>query len=204
MKLFSPRSAAVALLAAVVLVAAGLGFLFWWSHPAPRPRAGTLPPRQQSRVAIPVADGAPCTIERVTDGDTVVCADERRIRLLGIDAPERAQKPYGARAGRELAELLPPGTRAEVELDVRGRDRYGRILAYLYAPDRRMANREMVRRGYALVLTYPPNVRYVDALRTAQDEARRARSGLWATDAWECAPRDFRARRCRSAPATVP
>lgn len=204
---FSPLGilAAVAV-GGVALAGAALVFLFWWSRPAgdlrPQPSvaataAATRPASRKAPAAPPASDAAPCTILRITDGDTVVCSDQRRIRLLGIDAPERAQKPFGARATGALAELLPVGSDAGVELDVRATDRYGRTLAYLYTPDGRMVNPEMVRRGFALVLTYPPNVRYVDDLQRAQREAHAAKRGLWATDAWACTPRDFRAKRCR-------
>ncbi len=156
----------------------------------------TEPPAER-RTAAPGPDDAACIIERVSDGDTVSCEDGRRIRRLLIDTPERKQEPYGERAKGELEKLLPAGTEARVELDVRPRDQYGRTLAYLYTPDGKMVNREMVRRGYAVVLTYPPNVRYVDDMRSAQSSAQKAKRGLWATPAFDCPPRDYRAGRCR-------
>lgn len=137
-----------------------------------------------------------CVMQRVTDGDTVACADGRRIRLLLIDAPEMDQEPFGSLARDALADLLPVGTPARVELDVQQQDRYRRTLAYLYTPDGHLANVEMARLGYVLLLTYPPNVRYVDEVRGAVEEARAARRGLWAVSAFECSPVDYRAGRC--------
>jgi endonuclease YncB( thermonuclease family) len=164
---------------------------------ADRAAARRASARRPGRVAsrLPAAT-TPCTIARVVDGDTVECAGGTRVRLLLIDAPERGQRPYGAMATRALRTLVPVATRAALELDVQQRDRYGRLLAYLYAPDGRMANEEMVRGGYALLYTYPPNVRHVDRIRAAQDEAKTARRGLWSTSAFECTPAAHRRRAC--------
>lgn len=136
-----------------------------------------------------------CVIERVVDGDTIVCSDER-IRLLLIDAPESDQPDLGLRARLALEELIPAGTPVALELDVERRDRYGRLLAYLYTADGAMVNERIVRRGYAVVSVYPPNVRYVDRLRAAAVAAREAGAGLWAGSGFECRPRDFRRGRC--------
>ena len=138
-----------------------------------------------------------CRVERVTDGDTFVCAGGRRVRLLLIDAPEMQQGPYGARARRELQRLLAPGTTARLEYDVEKRDRYGRTLAYVYDPAGTMVNEAMLRSGYAVVIVYPPNVQYVERMRAAAADAREAKRGLWATNAFDCTPRDYRRSRCR-------
>jgi micrococcal nuclease len=138
-----------------------------------------------------------CTIERVIDGDTLLCRQtSARVRLLLIDAPESGQGEYGRQAADALRAMLPVGTVARVELDVQERDRYGRILAYLYTPAGRMVNQELARLGFALVAVYPPNVRHVDSIRSAVEEARQSRRGLWAGSAFECAPVDHRAGRC--------
>jgi micrococcal nuclease len=113
-----------------------------------------------------------------------------------IDAPERDQGPYGSAATRALRAIVPAGTRAVLEVDVQPQDRYGRLLAYVYASDGRMANEEMVREGYALLYTYPPNVRYVDRMRVAEAEARAQRRGLWSTPAFACPPSAHRRRAC--------
>src|SRR5690606_4136814 len=96
-----------------------------------------------------------CTVERVIDGDTIACREGgERIRLLLVDAPELAQGTYGAAARTALLALLPPGSVARVELDVRERDRYGRVLAYLYTPDGRMVNEVLAREGFVVVDVY--------------------------------------------------
>ena len=63
-----------------------------------------------------------------------------------------------------LNQLSEPGDHVEIELDIQERDRYGRLLGYVWLPDGRMLNEEIVRAGYAGLMTYPPNVRH---LRTA-------------------------------------
>ena len=125
-----------------------------------------------------------------------MCGSAGRIRLLLIDAPELAQGAPGAQAKRTLEDIAPPGTSVTVETDVRPRDSYDRILGYLYLPDGRMINEEMARSGYVTALVYPPNVRHVDRIRRAVAEARKEKRGLWATDFFSCAPKDYRAGRC--------
>jgi endonuclease YncB( thermonuclease family) len=142
------------------------------------------------------ADPGVCTVERVIDGDTLVCDGGDRIRLLLIDAPELSQGRWGEAARAELLSLAPLGTAVRVERDVQLRDRFGRTLAYLWLDDGRMVNEELLRAGVAVVAVYPPNVRHVERLRAAVVEAREEKAGLWVTPAFECAPSDHRAGRC--------
>lgn len=141
-------------------------------------------------------NGERCVVQRIVDGDTLVCEGGERVRLLLIDAPELSQGEPGAVARRALLSLAPRGTPLRLELDVQERDRYGRILAYLWLDDGRMVNEELLRQGVAVVAVYPPNVRHVDRLRATMREAQEAGSGLWATPAFQCSPRDHRAGRC--------
>jgi len=137
----------------------------------------------------------PCVVESVTDGDTFRCVGGRRVRLLTIDAPEMTQTPFGATSRQRLAELLPLQSTVTLELDVEVQDVYGRTLAYV----RRggvFVNRALVRGGMAVVAVYPPNVRYVVALRAAADSARIETAGLWATSGFECLPADHRRNAC--------
>ena len=150
----------------------------------------------QPRLDFDTADAPVCTIARVTDGDTVACADGTRVRLLLIDTPEMDQGEFGTLARRHLLTITPPGSRVRMEFDVEREDRYGRTLAYLYTPDGRFVNEEMARSGYAVVLSYPPNVKHIDRIRQAVEEARGERVGLWGMQAFECAPVDHRAGRC--------
>jgi micrococcal nuclease len=138
----------------------------------------------------------PCEVTDVIDGDTIRCGELGRVRLLLIDTPERDQKPWGGRAREALTALVPVGSSVRLDTDVQLRDRYGRLLAYLYRLDGIQVNEMMVRNGFAEVLVYPPNVRHVEVLRRAREAAREARRGLWSTEAFECVPRDHRADAC--------
>ena len=128
------------------------------------------------------------TVEHVVDGDTVSVrlADRtERVRLLGIDTPEsvKADTPvecFAKEAAARLSALLPRHVAVRLVRDVEERDRYGRLLAYVYRqPDDLFVNLDLVRGGYAQLLTYPPNVAHVDELRRAAGDARRAGRGLW-------------------------
>jgi micrococcal nuclease len=138
----------------------------------------------------------PCEVTNVIDGDTIRCGELGRVRLLLIDSPERDQMPWGGKAREALTALIPVGSSVRLETDVQRRDRYGRLLAYLYRLDGLQVNEMMVRNGFAEVLVYPPNVRHVEVLRRAREAAREAKRGLWSTEAFECAPRDHRAVTC--------
>lgn len=129
-------------------------------------------------------------VEFVIDGDTIdVTVDGRqeRVRLTGIDTPEKARRDTGAAAecfGDEAtaftASLLPVGTPVRLERDVVGRDDYGRVLAYVYrASDGIFVNYEIVRQGYAQPLTIPPNVTFSDLMVGAARAAEADDAGLW-------------------------
>ena len=125
------------------------------------------------------------TVIRVVDGDTinVQLADRvEKIRYIGVNAPEihhpiKGEEP-GGRAAAQVNRGLVIGRRVRLELDVQPRDRYGRLLAYVWVGDT-MVNAELVRLGYAQVMTVPPNVRYQDLFLKLQREARDASRGLW-------------------------
>jgi len=113
-----------------------------------------------------------------------------------IDAPELSQGHYGYDARDRLKEMMPVGTDVTIETDVRVRDDYNRILGYIYLPDGRMVNEEMAKSGYVTALVYAPNVKYAERIRKAVKDAQRAKRGLWATNFFDCSPRDYRAHRC--------
>ncbi|MEW6585335.1 MAG: thermonuclease family protein [Nitrospirota bacterium] len=135
-------------------------------------------------------------VMEVHDGDTVsVTMDTRteKIRLIGIDAPEMGQKPWGSAAKSYLENLLSSsGWRVRIELDVDKRDTYGRRLAYLWTARGEMINVLMIKGGYAMLYTHAPNVKHVDELAAAQREARGARMGIWGEGGLKKRPGDYR------------
>ena len=135
-------------------------------------------------------------VTRVIDGDTLELENKERVRLIGIDTPETWFGPKleqdSKRTGRDYKTImamgkkatnftksLVEGKRVRLEFDVEKKDRYERSLAYVYLPNGRMLNAELVRNGYAQVYTFQPNVKYVDLFLKLQREARENNRGLW-------------------------
>jgi micrococcal nuclease len=127
-------------------------------------------------------------VVEVVDGDTIdveVAGRTEHVRLIGIDTPETKDprtpvECFGAEASARTAELLPPGTEVRLVSDVEERDRYDRLLAYVYRVDDGLfVNLALAREGYADQLTIAPNVAHTAELRAAISEARREQRGLW-------------------------
>jgi micrococcal nuclease len=127
-------------------------------------------------------------VVRVVDGDTIrvrLGGREERVRYIGVDTPESV-KPgarvqcFGKAASALNARLVRART-VRLEFDAERRDRYGRLLAYVYRePDGLFVNAELVRRGYAQPLTIAPNVAHASEFRRLARSARRGGRGLWA------------------------
>lgn len=139
-------------------------------------------------------------VVRVIDGDTIQArlsnARTERVRLIGMDTPEVYESEKLERdsreSGRSREEIQALGRLASgftkkhldgkdvgLELDVQMRDRYGRLLAYVWLSDGTLFNFLILREGYAQVLTIPPNVKYTELFLACQREAREKRRGLW-------------------------
>jgi micrococcal nuclease len=137
----------------------------------------------------PASDPTRAFVTRVVDGDTIHVAiggHDETVRLIGINTPETVDprspvECFGEQAHEHTAQLLPKGTEVRLVRDVEARDRYGRLLAYVYrVKDGLFVNLELAEDGYADLLTYPPNVAHVDDLTAAVKDARDANRGLWA------------------------
>jgi endonuclease YncB( thermonuclease family) len=146
-------------------------------------------------------------VSRVTDGDTLRLRTGERIRLLGIDTPERGQ-PYWNDARQLLVDMVENRT-VILERDLEDMDKYGRLLRYIYVGGR-MVNEEMVRSGLASVYVIQPNGKYEPGLRKAEAAARSAGKGIWeplCLESWsceewsECGPGGTRGRGCIDANA---
>lgn len=122
-------------------------------------------------------------VVNVVDGDTVKLEGGEVVRYIGIDAPETVHpsKPaqcFGREAGEKNSELVE-GKEVRLVKDVSETDKYGRLLRYVYAGDI-FVNEYLVRNGYAKASSYPPDVKYQDQFRQAEEEARNSKRGLWA------------------------
>ncbi len=143
-------------------------------------------------------DGA--SVVRVNDGDTItvkIDGHRQRIRLIGIDAPELGQQPWGERAKRHLEDILASSRAVALEYDVDRRDKYGRLLAYVRTSDGKLVNAEMLRDGYAVLFTFPPNVKYVSEFTSAQRQARERKLGIWGKGGLSQLPVDWRRQHPR-------
>lgn len=120
---------------------------------------------------------------RVIDGDTILISTGENVRYTGIDTPETVdpRKPveYFGKEAAEYNRKLVEKKKVRLELDVQERDKYGRLLAYVYLEDGTFVNTELVKHGYARVATYPPNVKYQDLFLKLEREARENNRGLW-------------------------
>ncbi len=115
-------------------------------------------------------------VQAVIDGDTIEMQGGARVRFIGINTPEVGQ-PMSSEATAFLKELLK-GRDVTLEKDVTDRDRYGRLLRYVWTGDT-LVNAEMVRAGYAQPYDIPPDSKYQGLMLVAEQEARSLRKGLW-------------------------
>lgn len=121
-------------------------------------------------------------VKRAIDGDTILLANDERVRYIGINTPE-TKHPYKAveHFGKEASEYnkdLVEGRWVRLEYDVEKRDRYRRLLAYVYV-DGTFVNAKLVEEGYAQVYTVPPNVKHQELFLRLQRRARENSRGLW-------------------------
>ena len=151
-------------------------------------------------VAVSLQAKETITVLKVVDGDTLLVnykGKEESIRLIGIDTPEskanKKAKSDAQRSGEDLKTIISqgkeatefvrtmvrPGDKVTIEFDVQTRDKYGRLLGYVYLFNGKMLNEEIVKAGYANLMTYPPNVKYQERFLKAYREARENKRGLW-------------------------
>ncbi|MCG6912244.1 MAG: thermonuclease family protein [Deltaproteobacteria bacterium] len=119
----------------------------------------------------------------VVDGDTIILKSGEKVRYIGIDTPEiahegRPAEPFGD-AARAYNRQLTGNKRVRMEIGSESRDRYGRLLAYLFLEDGTFVNQDLISSGLAVFLYKPPNVEHADLLLQAQRSAMKGKKGLW-------------------------
>ena len=141
------------------------------------------------------------------DGDTLRVREhgrEIKIRLLGLDAPEIDQAPWGTRSLQALCDGLgskncAKGTKLSFEYDAQRKDKYKRDLAYVYNSRGEMINEYLLKSGYAVVLILEPNTRYSTRLKDAEAYARKAKLAIWQTGSGlKLSPYEFRKRKFKT------
>jgi micrococcal nuclease len=150
--------------------------------PAPRGTPAALP--SPTATAIPLI-GEQAQVTRVVDGDTIevlMAGTTYKVRYIGVDTPEtvdprRPVECYGREASERNRQLVE-GRTVELEKDISETDTYGRLLRYVWV-DGEMVNATLVREGYALASTYPPDVKHQELFASLQREAIAAGRGLW-------------------------
>ncbi len=128
-------------------------------------------------------------VNRVIDGDTIVIEGTDTVRYVGVDTPElshsknKTSQCYASEAAHFNESLLKSGKWIMLEKDVSWRDRYGRLLRYVYVVDdkgkRTLINERLVREGYASLLLIAPDVHRAPQLAIAQLYAMLERKGMW-------------------------
>ncbi|MBN8870965.1 MAG: thermonuclease family protein [Solirubrobacterales bacterium] len=125
-------------------------------------------------------------VDRVVDGDTAkvwVDGKDEYVRYIGIDTPESVKPDapvecFGEEAKAFNERQLVESPTVRLVFDREQRDRYGRLLAYVYSGST-LLQAELLRRGYATTLEVPPNTSRADQFGRLEDEARQAGRGLW-------------------------
>jgi len=135
------------------------------------------------------------------DGDTITVHIpghkpwKERVRLIGIDTPEKDQGKWGSKA-RLFTKYATRGSKVYLERDVQARDKYKRLLAYVWIETKKgslvMLNEWLLREGLAELFTFPPNVKYVDRLKDSYMEARENKAGMWGEGGLEMSPSRYR------------
>lgn len=154
----------------------GVDGIFRGQATRPSPASGIIPAE--------VAPDGTVLVAKVVDGDTFQLEGGETVRYIGIDTPEtvdprRGVQCFGPEASKANKALVE-GKRVRLVSDVEDRDKYHRMLRYVYLPDGTFVNLELARQGFAPAYTYPPNNAHTEEFRQAAREAREAKRGLWA------------------------
>lgn len=146
---------------------------------ATAPTALTAPPGAQEATVVRHTDGDTFTLRGIGRGP--LPSWPTKVRLLEVNTPEvfGQRECYGPQASRRTDALIPIGARVRVEADRELRDRYGRMLLYVWTPTGASLEEVLLREGYARTLLVRPNDRHIAHLRAVEAQARAAGRGLW-------------------------
>ncbi len=155
------------------------------STPAPATPETQPAGDEQNSAALRVRVFGVAKVTKVTDGDTIdvlLNGRKEKVRLIGVDTPEtkdprRGVQCFGPEAARFTTKMLL-GRTVSLEVDKEIRDKYDRLLAYVWLGEMNF-NAELVARGYARAKDYPPNVKYSQEFHKLERQARAAGAGLW-------------------------
>lgn len=127
-------------------------------------------------------------VAKVIDGDTIVLSSGETVRYIGVDAPEtvRGENCFSDESTNKNKELVL-GKQIRLEKDISEIDRYKRLLRYIWVGDV-FVNEVLVREGYSLASTYPPDVKYSELFKEAESHAREESRGLWGECKGEVSP----------------
>lgn len=118
-------------------------------------------------------------VAKVIDGDTIVLESGETIRYIGIDAPEVSLgEECFAKEATKANEELVLGKEIRLEKDVSEKDKYNRLLRYVWVGST-FVNESLVKEGFARFSSYPPDVKYQDLFKAAEQDARENNRGLW-------------------------
>jgi len=163
-----------------------------WTLFVPKDIGQEKPNEVQNTVAEIASDSAQTSlrnlqkvkVSRVIDGDTIELENGQKVRYIGIDTPEtvdprRDPQCFGQEASLQNKKLVE-GKEIYLEKDISQTDKYGRLLRYIYLEENDISiNEQLVREGYAVASNYPPDIKYQEKLRLAEQEARTNQKGLW-------------------------
>lgn len=191
MEEFMGRCLPRCLVISFLIIILGLGFLWFGWKPQPSSSPPPSPVAESRPIATTSAtfgiEGAQALVTKVVDGDTIELENSQTVRLIGIDTPETVdpRRPvgcFGKEAKKETASLLN-GKAVILQKDVSETDKYGRLLRYVFLPldngDIVFVNKYLLLQGFAKALTYPPDVKFSEEFRQAEQDARINKKGLW-------------------------
>lgn len=124
-------------------------------------------------------------VKWVYDGDTLLLSDKRKIRIIGIDTPEvkhhrQSAEAYGSKAREALRELLKKHNyRVLLKYGKEKHDRYKRVLAHVFLPDKTNISSWLLERGFAKTLSIPPNLDLADCYKQSERVAQRQSLKIW-------------------------